>query len=104
LHSLQPLLSTSDAAFRAKARSLSVGGLSGCESAPVTSLSSILAKAPSPRDRLQPPAPAPIRTRASTVPAGPIADRPARVHALYWLTQHCHNALSTAGRKPDSGK
>src|SRR5674476_799514 len=50
---------------------------------PVTSLSSILAKAPSGRDMLQPPVPTAIRININTAPAGAIADRPARPHVLY---------------------
>ena len=77
-------------------------GAGGCPDPidPVTSLSlsSILAKAPSPRDRLQPPEPRPIRINVTTAPAGPIADRPMRSHVLYRASPHggC-NALWDAG-------
>ena len=50
---------------------------------PVTSLSSILAKALSVRDTLQPPVLTATRISAITAPAGPIADRPTRHHVLY---------------------
>src|SRR5450432_1131162 len=95
------MVSTSEAALRAKARSLSVGAGRPAWAAatePVTSLSSILAKAPSVRDRLQPPEPTPIRINVITAPAGPIADRPTRPHVLYRASPHggC-NALWTAG-------
>ena len=52
-------------------------------SSPSRSLSSILAKASSGRDMLQPPVPSAIRISVNTALAGPIADRPARPHALY---------------------
>src|SRR5882757_10264952 len=89
LESLSPLVSTSEAALRAKARSVSVGaGPCPGPIAPVTSLSSILAKAPSERERLQPPEPMPIRNRVATAPAGRIADRPTRAHVLYRASLH----------------
>src|SRR6185437_9278634 len=85
LESLSPLVSTSEAALRAKARSLSVGARGGCLSEPVTSGSCILAKASSVplRDRLQPLEASPIRNSVIRVPPGPIADRPTRRHVLY---------------------
>src|SRR5436309_14549082 len=85
LKSLPPRVSTSEAALRAKARSLSVGGFSAPLTEPVVSLSSILAKAPSLRDRLQPPELTPTRIKVSRVPAGANVDRLTRGHALYRL-------------------
>src|SRR5262249_14055105 len=86
LASLSPLVSTSDAALRAKARSLSVGCFSlELKIEPVVKLLGIiLANGPSFRARPQPPRwPAPIRINVSAAPRDPIADRPIRLHALY---------------------
>src|ERR1700754_1964543 len=88
LASLTPLVSTTEAAVRAKTSSPSVRPGSGPEIEPVTtSLSSALEekKPPPSREKLQPPENAPIRNRVTVVPKGRIADRPMPPHALYRL-------------------
>ena len=87
LESLSPFVSTSEAAFRAKARSLSVGSGSADLIEPVTSRSVILAKGPSLWDRLQPPAEIPMRIIVTAAPFGANANRPTPAHALYrtWI-------------------
>src|SRR5712664_3254405 len=102
LESLSPLVSTSEAALRAKARSPSVGAgpPAARPIAPVESRSPILAKAASVRDRLQPPEPTPTRISVITAPAGPIADRPTRPHVLYRASPDLGcNALWAAGER-----